>query len=236
MEITEQELQQKLEAAKAEGAVTAEKKLVEGTTWTSAQALRESAVNAERKIGEHGQKIGELKTQLESAKTELETVRKAGTSGAGGNGDGKGGNGDGKTANESDPKILLATMSDKESEALDALIEADKDLKKQVTEAKGDELPKKMAELLQGYRKLQPTNLNVVDKPFSSFRKAISTGGAKSTEELLKKAMDSYQSRKRIPAGSRASYATSNGQGNEDTAPVRSSGGAMEFRRVEEEG
>ena len=224
---TDEELRKHDEEVAAKAATTVksqvESEIVKDTSWKSLEAMKESALNADKRIGESVLKEKEAVGKLVALEVQLAEVKKSG---------GKPPE-DGKKDDDlavKDPASFLRTMSEAEEKKLDEMTKSNPALRKEIL-ASGEV---GMAKALQHLRKIVPAESQAVDPeaPFGSWRKNVGkkdSGGAVALEDLLSKAHEDYQKRHRIPgsSGSRT-VARSEGEAvDEDAPPPKRAGGGM---------
>lgn len=226
MEISEQELKEKLEQAKKEGRSELEKSITEGTTWRNLDALKDSALNADRKISELGEGRKQMERERDEARREIETLKKA-------------------TAKPSEPppepqkkeerkesaRDILATMTPDEEKVLDDMCEQTPALKKAV--ATGGE--KAMAEALLRLRESMPKE--TAKNLFASYRSSQKSISPEDVQTLLDKALEARKGKQRGPVIPGAQPAQKPaGAEEEEFRPIRTGGGMLELAARDQRG
>jgi len=213
IELTTEEFNAKLAEAKADGL----KNLIEGTTWKDVDGMKESALNADKKISELG---GENKTLTEKL-TEAQKQKEAS---------------DIKTTKTNEPEAktpeeVIESLSEKEAEILDAAIVKNPDLKKKIAE--GGE--KAQAEAILAVRDQIPKE--IPDNLFSTIAKGkgkkITKLDENSIASLLSSSFEKSRKKGLTPAtlGVGGRVATSP---DTDEAPVIRGGGGLSELAAEE--
>jgi len=197
-----------------------ESEIIKDTTWKSLGAMKESAMNADKRIGESVQKEKEASEKAKTLEGQIEELKKKGGTPPAG-----------KPEDDvsKDPASFLRTITDAEEKKLDEMMKSNPVLRKEVL-ASGEV---GMAKALQHLRKITPPEDKTIkeDAPFSSWRKTAGKGGQVSLEEMMTKANEEYQKRHRIPnsTGNRgAPAAGAMVEGEEDVPQHRRGGGGMD--------
>lgn len=215
--------EQLVEKTKSDTRAAVEAELLKDTTWKSPQDMRESALNADKRIGESVRKEKAAEERAKAIETELSTLKEKGNANKGNDGQGE--------EEIKDPASILRTMSADEEKMLDELVRQDANLKSQVLS--GGE--KAMAKTLLSLRKLSGSGKGAnPDSPFSDWKKSSATNPAVSIEQLVKQAHEQYLKRVRTPssrsAGARPAIIREGSGSDDDSRPaVRAGGGLREF-------
>jgi len=215
---TDEELREHEEKIRNDTRAQLEEGIIKDTSWKSLDAVKESAVNADKRINEAVNKEKETSEKVKTLEAQLEEVKKEKEN--------KSVTPEPTPPVEKNPEEILSTITDKERTELDAMLKSSKELQDKVS----SEGKKGMAEILESHRKTAPKE----PLTFSSLGKdeiKTNNNGTVDLDDIVTKARDNYRKRNGSPvtpprSGSPAPVIDN---GVEERPTVKSGGGMKEF-------
>jgi len=211
---TDEELKEHDDKLRADARALAEQETLKDTSWKSLEALKESALNADRKISDVVREKGEIEKKAQSLESRLKEL------------------GEKSSAGDDEPTKVIATMTEKEAKHLDALCKADKNLHEAIKQG-GKEAKAKALTMLR-----EKTPVDDDSGGLFSVELKRNANGTVDLDAMFDKANENYAKRHGLPAARRTSGVAARATKTDDedkTRPIRASGGALEFAADYEE-
>jgi len=211
---TDEELKEHDDKLRADARALAEQETLKDTSWKSLEALKESALNADRKISDVVREKGEIESRAQSLESKLKEL------------------GDKPGTSDDEPSKVIATMSEKEAKHLDALCKTDKNLREAIKQG-GKEAKAKAITMLREKAPVEDDSGGLF-----SVELKRDANGTVDLDAMFDKANENYAKRHGLPAARRTSGTAALAGKNDDedrSRPIRASGGALEFAADYEE-
>ena len=224
---TDEELKEHDDKLRADARALAEQETLKDTSWKSLEALKESALNADRKISDVVREKGEIEKKAQSLESRLKELGEKSSAG-----DDEPTKVIATIAGDDEPTKVIATMTEKEAKHLDALCKADKNLHEAIKQG-GKEAKAKALTMLR-----EKTPVDDDSGGLFSVELKRNANGTVDLDAMFDKANENYAKRHGLPAARRTSGTAALAGKNDDedrSRPIRASGGALEFAADYEE-
>lgn len=225
-EFTDEQLREHDESVQTAARAQVETEIINDTSWKSLGAMKDSAINADKRIGEETTKTKAEQTRAESLQVMLDDVKKNGATedDAKAAADAAAAAAAAASATDEDHKKILQSMTDDEAKKLDAAVKANPAL--EATLKTGGE--KAMAEALTSIRELDPPK-DDKGKPkdglFGNWKQTDKNERPLSIKEQLEASLNSRNKKNRAPISGDLGGLRTPIQSDDDGPAVRADGG-----------